>query len=227
MKRAIVLCSGGIDSVVTAFYIKKRLRYSSLTILFFDYGQRAIAGERACAKECAKKLKADFKEIKLPGLRTLSFSLINKGGKANEIRKRNLASTREESRCWYVPFRNTVFLSYALALAESNFLKKKIGSTIFVGFKCEGNDHYPDTTATYVRHINLLQRAAGGNYRICAPLINKDKEDIIRLGCMLGVDFRKTWSCYVGTKVPCGKCLACALRKAGFYWAGLEDPSRC
>ena len=95
-----------------------------------------------------------------------------------------------------------------------------------MGFKCEGKEPYPDTTVKYVRVMNqLAQTTSAGKAQIYAPLIRKDKEEIIRFGTKLGVDFAQTVSCYNAKKRACGTCLACMLRKEGFYWAGMEDPA--
>ena len=222
MKHAIVLCSGGLDSVTTAHYVKKKLRYGKIILLFFDYGQRSCLGERNCVKICAKEIGADFREIKLPFLKELSNSLINKNKKHKSLERKNLSNTKEESANWYVPCRNTVFLSCTLALADSLFLEKKEKYDIFTGFKCEGQEHYPDTTIEYVRAFNELAKVGCDKFKIYAPLIKKDKEDIVLLAGKLGIDTRKTLSCYTGN-THCGTCLACLLRKEGFYWANVKD----
>lgn len=207
--------------------MKKKYPFSSLTLLFFNYRQRSVKQEKYCVKDCAEKLKAKFIEMSLPELGKLSTSMIN--NKKTMRKYRSLSDTRKEHTLWYVPFRNTVFLSYAFAYAESLALKRrKKKFLIVVGFKCEGKEPYPDTTIEYVKQMNALAKTAAPtlDIRIKAPLIMKDKEDIILLGRKLGVDYEKTWSCYVGGEKRCGACLACRLRKAGFYWAGVEDPTR-
>ncbi|MCK9596951.1 7-cyano-7-deazaguanine synthase [Candidatus Pacearchaeota archaeon] len=227
-KTAIILCSGGIDSVVTAYYTKRVLGYKRLKIVFFDYGQRSLINEEFFSKLCGKNIGADFIKIRLNWLSEISNSLINKNKKVKKISKKNLKDTKKESEKYYVPCRNLLFLSYALALAESIYIKEKKDCDIFVGFKCEGEESYPDTTNEFVRRLNnLSEKGCSGNFKIIAPLIKKDKEDIIILGKKLGVDFRKTFSCYISDKKKkhCGKCLACALRKSGFYWAGKKDPT--
>jgi len=219
---AIVICSGGIDSVTTAYYVKHKLHYKQIKILFFNYGQKTIAEERKCARHCAHQLNGEFKEININELKHLSFSLINKAGKSNN--KNSLRDTKEESIQWYVPARNIIFISYSLAYAELILNKTKQKSDIFLGFKCEGKEHYPDTTPEFVSAMNkVAQTGLSEKFNIKAPLIKKDKEDIISLGKSLGIDFKYTWSCYQGKGKHCGICLACRLRKAGFYWAGIDD----
>jgi 7-cyano-7-deazaguanine synthase len=226
MKNAIVLCSGGLDSVVTANYAKKRLNYNKIIILFFNYGQKTLIQERKCSKVCAKIINAEFKEIKIDWINSISGSFINKKGKIRRITKEDLKDTEEESKKFYVPHRNTLFITFALALAESIFVKSKKEYDILLGFKCEGKESYPDTTINFIKKFNNLSKtASSGNFKIIAPLIKMDKEDIILLGKKLNVDFKKTFSCYIGKNKHCGYCLACKLRQAGFYWANEKDPT--
>ena len=228
MKRAIVLCSGGIDSVTTAFYVKKKRKYNKVIILFFNYGQKSLVMERKFSRKCSQNLKAEFIEAKLDFLKKISTSstkLINKNDNMNMLNSNNLRYTKKESQSFYVPLRNTIFITHAMALAESIFIKNKEKYDIFLGFKNEGKESYPDTTHEFVSQMNRLSRTVSGGIKIKAPLIKKDKEDIVLIGKKLRVDFRKTFSCYVSSGKHCGRCLACALRKYGFYWANIEDPT--
>ena len=228
-KNAIEVCSGGVDSSVTAYYVKKKLNYKRVIVLFFNYSQKSLEQERVASKRIAKELGIEFKEIRLEELGKISDSLINKSGKIKKIKKKDLKNTEKESKKFYVPCRNSVFLIYALSLAESLFIKSKKRERydIFVGFKNEGKESYPDTTNRFVREMNKLSRISSeGKFEIKAPLIKMDKEDIILLGKRVGIDLSKTFSCYAPIKgKQCGFCLACQLRKAGFYWAGLKDES--
>lgn len=226
MENAIILCSGGLDSVTTTHYVKKKLGYKNMIILFFNYNQKSLEAERKCSKQCAKDIKAKFIEICLPELSELSTSLINRKGKTVKISKKDLKDTSKESAKWYVPCRNSVFLIYALALAESEYIKNKVAYDIFVGFKCEGKESYPDTTIKFVNSMNNLAKVScSKSFKIKAPLINMDKEDIILLGKRLRVNLTKTFSCYIGKNKHCGYCLACRLRQAGFHWASIQDPT--
>jgi 7-cyano-7-deazaguanine synthase len=241
MRNAIILCSGGLDSVTCAYYVrnavergisehpknpakkqrgffdvKNNLRYRKIFILFFNYGQKSLASERRASKKCAKKLNARFREIKLGWLGKISNSMINKKGKINEVK--NLKDTKKESDKFYVPCRNTVFIASAMSFAESLG-----GGDIFLGFKNEGKEPFPDSTAKFVGEMNKLAKiSTKSKIKIIAPLIKMDKEDIILLGKNLGIDFKDTHSCYAGN-LACGKCLACKLRKSGFYWANIDD----
>src|SRR3989344_8912856 len=97
MKNAIILCSGGLDSVVTAYYVKKKLNYKKLIILFFDYSQRTLKQEKKYSKLCSQDLNAEFEEIKLKWLGKISNSLLNKKNKLNKIAKKQLKNTKKES----------------------------------------------------------------------------------------------------------------------------------
>jgi len=230
MKNAIVLCSGGLDSSVTAYFVKKKLNYNKIKILFFNYDQRTLKQEKKASKKVAEKLGAEFMEIALPELAKISTSLINKSKKARKIKRKELKNTEKESNKYYVPCRNIVFLTYALALAESLQIKNKEIWDIFTGFKCEGREAYPDTTPEFVKEMNELKSISTGiNGKILAPLIKKDKEEIIILGEELGVKLEDTYSCYIGTKNKqehCGTCLSCRLRQEAFYWADVKDKTK-
>src|SRR3989344_8203644 len=174
MKNAIILCSGGLDSVVTAYYVKKKLNYKKLIILFFDYSQRTLKQERKYSKLCAQDLNAEFEEIKLKWLGKISNSLLNKKNKLNKVKQ--LKNTKKESDKFYVPFRNGIFLAYAISLAEAIYNKDKSIYEIFVGFKCEGKESYPDTNKLFVDKLNNLSKiSTNGKFKINAPLIKKDK----------------------------------------------------
>jgi len=226
MKNAIILCSGGLDSSVCSYYVKKR-GYEKIIILFFNYNQRTLEQERKASKKIAENLQAEFVEMNLKEISEISTSLINKNEPADKVSRKELKDSKQESDKYYVPCRNTIFLIYALALAESLQIKNKETYNIFTGFKCEGKEAYPDTTSEFVEEMNKLKEistSVKGN--IIAPLIKKDKEEIVSLGKELGVKFEETYSCYIGAgEKHCGTCLACRLRQEAFYWANVKDPT--
>ena len=208
MTHAIILCSGGLDSVTTAY--KAAQTHGPITILFFNYGQPTLEPERKAAKTVGENLKAIFKEITLEHLQM--------NGKSNSLEEKDLKNTKEESENCYIPARNLIFLSHALSYADT-ILEK---TDIFVGFKNEGPEHYPDTTPEFLEQINKI-KATKNKPEIKAPLIKMDKEDIIQLAQELNIPLEETFSCYISKDKHCGTCLACRLRKAGFKWANLED----
>ncbi len=224
MKNAMVLCSGGLDSVVVAYSIKNK--YRKLKLLFFDYGQRALKEEEKCVREISKKLNSDFEKIKLPWLGKISTAMLNREGEFRETTEKDLGK-KEDLLTWWVPCRNSIFLINALAFAESEFLKNKERYDIIIGLKNEGEAHFKDTTERFIKKINNLVKDAtnDGDYEIIAPLIKLDKPEVIKLGEKLKIPFELTYSCYIENG-HCGKCLNCMLRKKGFYWAGVKDPTK-
>ena len=223
-KRAVVLSSGGIDST-TAMAIA-RLEGYEIYSLSFRYGQRH-AVELEAARRVAKALGAEQHLV-------LDIDLAKIGGSAltDDIqvpKSRTEQDMRKEIPVTYVPARNTIFLSYALALAEV------IGATdIFIGVNAIDYSGYPDCRPEYVEafeHMANLATKAGveGKTRITirAPLIHMTKAEIIQKGIELGIDYSITLSCYDPSPEgrACGQCDSCILRKKGFSKAGISDPT--
>lgn len=230
MKNALLLVSGGLDSVVTAYYVKNRMNYKNLVFLFFDYGQRACKQEENCSRKIAVILKAKFLKVRLNWLKELSGGFLTKDKTFPKTRDRDLANGKKDILDWWVPCRNAIFVIVALAHAESLYLKKKKRYDIFLGLKYEGKVHMKDTTPEFIRKMQEAAEEAThhGGYRIIAPLIKMDKPKVVKIGEELGVPFELTYSCYTGNKnlVHCGECLNCMLRKKGFYWAGIDDRTK-
>jgi len=224
MTKALILASGGLDSSVLAYYVKKKMN-KDISLLFFDYGQKSLKEELFCMRNLAKKLEAELKVVNLRWLGEISTSLINKG-----------KGGKEEIIKWYVPFRNSVFLTSALAHAESDFIRKNIKQDVYIGIKYEGKISFNDTKPEFLKAINSLAKfSQKGKFRIIAPFINKDKEDIIDMAKKLKVNLGETYSCYLGAgfakingkKIPvhCGKCAGCKARKKGFKFSEVDDES--
>ena len=227
-KSAVVLLSGGLDST-TVLAVARRDGFA-LNALTFSYGQRHSA-EIEAAKRIAKSYRVDRHQI-------VALDLTVFGGSALTAdipvpKDRDLAAEKpgeEEIPVTYVPARNTIFLSYALAFAEV------IGSTdIFVGVNALDYSGYPDCRPEYIAAFeamaNLATRAGvegAERLRIHTPLIALTKAEIIALGTQLGVDYSLTTSCYDPSAdgAACGRCDACQLRLRGFAEAGIEDPIR-
>lgn len=218
-RKAVVLLSGGLDSAVT-LYIAGKKGYRC-NCLIFDYGQRHKK-EIEKAKNLARLSGSEFEVVKLT-LPWKGSSLVDKkiklptGRTVREIKTKGIPST-------YVPARNTVFLSIAASFAEA------IGAdTIFIGAHHEDSSGYPDCRKEYLEDfresIKLGTRAGlEGRLDLEFPLIDKSKSEIIKTGRKLGVDFKRTWSCYKGDAAPCGKCDSCILRAKGFREARVKDP---
>ena len=215
--KGVILLSGGIDSTVV-LYLAKKYGYK-LYALIFDYGQRHKK-EINCAKRIAQLNKIKYFLVKIDISWTKSSLTRNIKIPLNRnLEKKEIPST-------YVSGRNIIFLSYAASLAESIKAKK-----IFIGAHIQDYSGYPDCREEFLasmeRTLNLGLKEKGIN--IEAPLINKSKKEIIKLGRDLGVPFHLTWSCYKGGKLPCNRCDSCRFRINAFSQLGLVDPllKRC
>jgi 7-cyano-7-deazaguanine synthase len=222
MKPAVVLLSGGLDSA-TCLAIARNQGFACYC-LSFNYGQRHLA-ELKAAERVTQALGASEH-------RTLNLCLAQFGGSA--LTDSNIAvpvaGVQPGIPVTYVPARNTIMLSLALAWAEV------LGSRdIFVGVNAVDYSGYPDCRPDYIaafeKMANLATRAGvegeGGKLSIHAPLIDLSKAEIIRLGSQLGVDYSLTVSCYQADDDgrACGVCDSCRLRTEGFANAGLPDPT--
>ena len=219
MKNAVVLLSGGLDSAtVLALARQQNFRCYALSV---DYGQRHHA-ELAAAKRVADVLGAEEHRV-------INIDLTGFGGSAltdSRIAVPESATTGIPST--YVPARNTIMLSLALAWAE--VLQAQ---DIFFGVNAVDYSGYPDCRPEYVeafeRMANLATKAAveGNPLKLHAPLLHMSKAEIIRQGTQLGVDFSMTVSCYQADEQgrACGLCDSCRLRRTGFDLAGIADPT--
>jgi 7-cyano-7-deazaguanine synthase len=220
MKKAVVLLSGGLDSA-TCLAIARSQGFESYC-LSFNYGQR----------HCAELVAADrvVKALGAAQHRVLNFGLAQFGGSA--LTDTNIAvpidGVQPGIPVTYVPARNTIMLSLALAWAEV------LGSRdIFVGVNAVDYSGYPDCRPEYIAAFetmaNLATKAGveGHKLSIHAPLIHLSKAEIIRTGAALGVDYSLTVSCYQADELgrACGVCDSCRLRAEGFAAAGLLDPT--
>jgi 7-cyano-7-deazaguanine synthase len=227
---AVVLLSGGLDSA-TCLGLAAR-EGQAIHALSFRYGQRH-AGEVDAARALAARYGVARHVVVDIDLRVFGGSALTAD---IPVPKDRPASAMADGRVpiTYVPARNTIFLSYALALAETTGARD-----VFVGVNALDYSGYPDCRPEYVeafeRMANLATRAgvealARGDaaVRVRAPLLHLTKAEIIRLGTSLGVDYGQTTSCYDPdpTGAACGHCDACVLRRRGFAGAGVSDPTR-
>jgi 7-cyano-7-deazaguanine synthase len=222
--KAVVLCSGGIDST-TVMAIARDEGYA-LYCLSFAYGQRhrvelQAAGKVAAAMRARQHLVLDLPLGAIGGSVLTAPGAVPKGRAAGRI-ARDIPAT-------YVPARNTIFLSCALAWAEV------IGSRdIFIGANAVDYSGYPDCRPEFIKSFedmaNLATKAGvegSGRIRIHAPLLAMTKARIIQQGLALGVDYGMTHSCYDPDPRgwACGRCDSCILRRRGFADAGIPDPT--
>ena len=218
-KKAIILLSGGLDSATTlAIAINQGYSCYAMSI---DYGQRHNI-ELTAAKKIAKLFKVkDFKVVNLDLSWLNSSALTNDAIKIPEQSSKGIPVT-------YVPARNTILMSLALAWAENIDCRN-----IFIGVNAVDYSGYPDCRQEYIdsfqKMANLATKSGveGSEIKIHTPLINLSKADIISKGKKLGVDYSMTISCYqpTPTGLSCAKCDSCRLRKIGFQDAGIIDPT--
>jgi 7-cyano-7-deazaguanine synthase len=216
--KAVVLLSGGLDSATTLAMAMEQ-GYACYT-LSFNYGQRH-AVELDAARKVAGKMGVAAQKI-------IELDLKQIGGSA--LTDNNIAVPQSPSAgipVTYVPARNTIFLSYALAWAEVLDI-----SDIFIGVNAVDYSGYPDCRPEYIAAFENTARLAtkagveGKPFRIHTPLIHWSKAEIIRKGTELGVDFSLTVSCYQADAQgrACGECDSCRFRIEGFADAGISDP---
>lgn len=219
MKKAVVLLSGGLDSA-TVLAIARSQGFDAYC-LSFDYHQRHVA-ELVAAKRIAEKLGATEHRVFQLDLSTFGGSALTDNAIAVP------QSPTTGIPVTYVPARNTIMLSLALAWAEV------LGARdIFIGVNALDYSGYPDCRSEYIaayEHMaNLATKAAveGDPVKIHAPLIDMTKAQIIERGVSLGVDYGLTVSCYQADTNghACGRCDSCRIRREGFTAAGLADPT--
>jgi 7-cyano-7-deazaguanine synthase len=247
-KKAVVLLSGGVDSSVTAA-IAKAEGYE-IYALSFDYGQRhrlEIESARKVAENLSAKkhliIRFDLREIGGSALtadiavpkRNID-SAVNSGYSPFQQKLESQPLSSELIPATYVPARNTIFLSFALAWAE--VLEAQ---DIFIGANAIDYSGYPDCRPQYLKAFedmaNLATKASAEGifrFRINAPLLYMTKAEIIKKGIEVGIDYSITWSCYDPQNsqisyndtepAPCGRCESCLFRAKGFRDAGIADP---
>ena len=221
MSKAVILLSGGLDST-TVLAIAKSQGYDCYA-LSFDYGQKQRS-ELESSISIAKKSNVIEHRI-------MKISLSDIGGSALTDQSIDVPkySDSDEIPITYVPARNTIFLSFALAWAEVVDCQ-----TIFIGVNALDYSGYPDCRPEFIEafenmaNLATKQSVEGDRIQIKTPLISMTKAEIIQKGLGLGVDYSETTSCYDANTLgeACGECDACVLRKIGFENANVQDPTR-
>ena len=215
--KAVILLSGGLDSS-TVLYLAKSEGYDCYA-LSFDYQQRHRR-ELVAAQTIAIAASVAAHQV-------VSFDLRLWGGSAltdSQLalpQDRDLAAMSADIPITYVPARNTIFLSFALAYAEAI-----AAGRVYIGVNALDYSGYPDCRPDYIDamqsvfQLGTKQGREGDPIAIITPLIDLKKTEIIQLGNKLGVPWAQTWSCYSGDLVPCGTCDSCRLRLAAFAELG-------
>ncbi|MFZ2455536.1 MAG: 7-cyano-7-deazaguanine synthase QueC [Candidatus Altiarchaeia archaeon] len=222
MKKAVCLLSGGMDSAVAAAIAKKQ--GYEIYALSFDYGQRHKK-ELECARMIACFLDVKEHRILKIDLRGIGGSALTSCVDVPVGKDVSKIKENKEIPITYVPARNTIMLSFALAYAEVAGAE-----AIYIGANCVDYSGYPDCRQEYFEKFQEMadlatKRTVGGKMiRIETPIIKLDKAGIVRKGMELNVPFKDTWSCYLGGGKACGRCDSCVLRLNGFIEAGVVDP---
>ena len=217
-KQCIVLLSGGLDSSTV---LNIALKEYQVTALVFDYGQRHKF-EISAAEKIADKYDISLRLIKI------DLGQFGNSALTDDIEVPKNQEIGKEIPITYVPVRNTIFLSYALAYAEVNNI-----FDIFIGVNALDYSGYPDCRPEFIEAFEKMAnegtKFAQGNekIKIHTPLIDLTKAEIISIGTELNVDYKLTHSCYDPSTdgLSCGECDACILRKEGFIAAGVSDPA--
>jgi 7-cyano-7-deazaguanine synthase len=214
--KVVVLCSGGMDSVTALHWARRE--HDVAAVVSFDYGAKHNHREIPFAAAHAGQLGVRHETIALDFVdRLFASDLLKSGG---EIPEGHYAA--ENMKQTVVPFRNAILLSIACGVAES------IGAGGLV-IAAHGGDHaiYPDCREEFMRAMGEAMRL--GTYagvQLLRPFIALNKAQIAAEGAKLGVDFARTWSCYKGGALHCGRCGTCVERREAFAQAGLADPTR-
>ena len=213
MKDSVIIVSGGLDSI-TLLYDKAETIALAIS---FDYGQNHSKKELPYAEYHCQKLGIPHITIPLTFMHQYFKSSLLEGAEAipeGHYEEENMKST-------VVPFRNGIMLAIATGIAESHELKR-------VYIANHGGDHtiYPDCRPEFIDAMDKATSAGTFvDVRVEAPYTNISKADIVRRGTALGIDYAKTWSCYKGSEMHCGKCGTCVERKEAFADAGVDDPT--
>ncbi|QQU05604.1 7-cyano-7-deazaguanine synthase QueC [Moraxella osloensis] len=226
-QNAVVLFSGGLDSVTCLYWAKAN--YANVTAVSFNYGQRHNS-ELNAAKKIAATAQVNHRIIdidlaQLGGSALTDASLVVPDAKQTDFSDNQ---HNDSIPITYVPARNTIFLSYALALAEVTQ-----SNAIVIGVNAVDYSGYPDCRPEYIeafeKMANLATKAGvmGNHLHIATPLLHLSKAEIIKLGVSLGVDYALTMSCYRADSEgrACGHCDSCYLRQQGFLQAEIDDPT--
>jgi len=218
MEKAIVLLSGGMDSLVCAGLAFEKKHEVSL--LHMNYGQKTSARERKSFEDIA-----DFYQVKEKERKVIDMTFLKQiGGSSLTDESIDVKSYSGDSSVIpdsYVPFRNSIILSLAVSWAEV------VGATkLYIGANYEDSPGYPDCRPSYYEAFNkvIKEGTKAGNIEILTPVISLKKKDIVKMGNDLKVPFALSWSCYKSSEKACGQCDSCALRLRGFKEAGITDP---
>lgn len=215
---AVVLVSGGMDSLVTAAIANEK--HESLAFLHLNYGQNTEKKEFECFENIA-----EFYHVPESHRKVIDITFLKQiGGSSltdDTIEVKKYHGDSDEIPDSYVPFRNTHIISMAVSWAEVIGAKK-----IYIGAVEEDSSGYPDCRPSYYEAMNALikQGTKDGDIEVITPVIAMSKDQIVKKAVELKAPIESSWSCYEKEDKACGVCDSCALRLRGFQKAGIEDP---
>lgn len=212
MPKSLALFSGGLDSTTLLYTLLPNVK-----VLMFDYGQRHRK-ELGLGASLCRDLGVAYE---LADLSSINF-LIRKGSQSGAETPPPGHYAEETMKTTIVPNRNAIMLSIAVGWAVATNCEN-------VYFAAHGGDHaiYPDCREEFINSFNHSVQLANAWSLVCvkAPFVRLSKTDIVKLGSRLNVPFERTWSCYVGGQIHCGKCGTCTERREAFILAGVDDPT--
>jgi 7-cyano-7-deazaguanine synthase len=216
---AISVLSGGLDSTVATAYFQEKYQIHTIT---FDYGQRSANMEIKSSKAICEKLGLKHTVIELPWLAQLGGSALIGREQIPRLEMDQLDDkefcSESASKVW-VPGRNIVFTAIATSFAEAEGAE-----SIIVGWDLEEAATFPDNSREFLEAFNnLLEIGTLEPIKIESPVIDLNKEEIVKLGIRINAPLNLSYSCYLGEKKHCGTCESCMRRKRAFINAGIED----
>lgn len=221
----LLLCGGGLDSLVSAYAIAKKYPGQAIRLVYFDYGAKAAQRELAATESIAKSL-AENTESHVTVSR-FDFPLLGQLAASSLTDERTSVNANPQAgkASEWVPARNTVLMSLALALAETNSIAR-----IATGINQDAATAYPDNDIEWnSRFQELAPYALGTDRRVelVAPIALLSKPEIVKRGEELNIPWSQvaSWSCYNGGDIHCGKCSSCRARRRSFELAGVKDPT--
>jgi 7-cyano-7-deazaguanine synthase len=203
---AIILLSGGLDSVVSLAYIHKT--YKNILALTFDYGQKSFENEKKSAQKIANYYKIQHKIIKLDWLADISNSTLNTAENVPTLDVKDLNNQKvvqSSAKSVWVPNRNGLFINISACYTEALGYNK-----IVIGANNEEAQTFKDNSIEFINAVNKsLKNSTNSDIQVVAPLINMNKEEIVKEGIKLNVPFKLIYSCYNSAEKHCGHCESC------------------
>jgi len=220
--KAVSVLSGGLDSTVATAYFKDKYDIHAIT---FNYGQKSAKMEIRSAKSICEELNIEHTVVELPWLKKLGKSALTSDTEVPELKVDELDNKEicnETARKVWVPGRNVVFTAIATSFAEAEDAK-----IIIVGWDLEEAVTFPDNSKEFLDAFNkVLKIGTLEGVEIKAPVIDLNKDEIVKLGIRINAPLDLSYSCYMGEKEHCGICESCMRRKRAFKEANVEDKTK-